>query len=183
MRESGQTIVEWLAVLAGVVTLAGASTVAMPSVAPAVSGGMHTAICDVTGGSCGAQAEPAAPAAPATATAAGTPAASPTSPPASTAPPEQDLCGSSYFNVPELWFTPACANHDHCYGAHQGKAACDTAFLNDMLDICAKLPSSGSVNANFTRASCRAAARLYYKGVVIGGGFSYCHRPVCRDGE
>ena len=63
MRESGQTIVEWLAVLAGVVTLAGAATVAMPSVAPAVSGGMHTAICDVTGGSCGAQAEPAAPAA------------------------------------------------------------------------------------------------------------------------
>lgn len=181
MRESGQTIVEWLAVLAGVVTLAGAATVAMPSVAPAVSGGMHTAICDVTGGSCGAQAEPAAPAAPPTAAA--TPAASPTSPPASTAPPEQDLCGSSYFNVPELWFTPACANHDRCYGAHQGKAACDTAFLNDMLAICAKLPSSGSVNSSFTRASCRAAARLYYKGVVIGGGPSYCHRVVCRDDE
>jgi hypothetical protein len=181
MRESGQTIVEWLAVLAGVVTLAGAATVAMPSVAPAVSGGMHTAICDVTGGSCGAQAEPAAPAAPPTATA--TPAASPTSPPASTAPPEQDLCGSSYFNVPELWFTPACANHDRCYGAHQGKVACDTAFLNDMLATCAKLPSSGSVNSSFTRASCRAAARLYYKGVVIGGGPSYCHRVVCRDDE
>ena len=181
MRESGQTIVEWLAVLAGVVTLAGAATVAMPSVATAVSGGMHTAICDVTGGSCGAQAEPAAPAAPPTATA--TPAASPTSPPASTAPPEQDLCGSSYFNVPELWFTPACANHDRCYGAHQGKAACDTAFLNDMLATCAKLPSSGSVNSSFTRASCRAASRLYYKGVVIGGGPSYCHRVVCRDDE
>jgi len=181
MRESGQTIVEWLAVLAGVVTLAGAATVAMPSVATAVSGGMHTAICDVTGGSCGAQAEPAAPAAPPTAAA--TPAASPTSPPASTAPPEQDLCGSSYFNVPELWFTPACANHDRCYGAHQGKAACDTAFLNDMLATCAKLPSSGSVNSSFTRASCRAASHLYYKGVVIGGGPSYCHRVVCRDDE
>ena len=174
MRESGQTIVEWLAVLAGVVTLAAAATVAMPSVAPAVSGGMHTAICNVAGGSCGAQAAPSAPP-----TDAATPGASPTGPPAA----NQDLCGSSYFNVPELWFTPACANHDRCYGAHQGKAACDTAFLNDMLAICAKLPSSGSVNANFTRASCRAAARLYYKGVVIGGGFSYCHRPVCREGE
>ena len=181
MRESGQTIVEWLAVLAGVVTLAGAATVAMPSVAPAVSGGMHTAICDVTGGSCAAQAASAAPSTPPTPAA--TPAASPTSPPASTAPPEQDLCGSSYFNVPELWFTPACANHDRCYGAHQGKAACDTAFLNDMLATCAKLPSSGSVNSSFTRASCRAAARLYYKGVVIGGGPSYCHRVVCRDDE
>jgi hypothetical protein len=177
MRESGQTIVEWLAVLAGVVTFAGAATVAMPSVAPAVSGAMHTAICDVSGGSCGAQAAAAAPVAPLT------PAASPASAPATTTPAEQDLCGSSYFNVPELWFTPACANHDRCYGAHQGKAACDTAFLADMLAICAQLPSSGSVNASFTRASCRAAAHLYNKGVVIGGGFSYCHRPVCREGE
>ena len=49
--------------------------------------------------------------------------------------------GSSYVNVPELWFTPACANHDRCYGAHQGKAACDTAFLNDMLAICANVGS------------------------------------------
>jgi hypothetical protein len=64
-----------------------------------------------------------------------------------------------------------------------GKAACDTAFLRDMLAICATLPSSGSVNASFTRASCRAAAHLYYKGVLIGGGFSYCHRAVCRERE
>jgi hypothetical protein len=111
MRESGQTIVEWLAVLAGV------------------------------------------------------------------------LCGSSYFNVPELWFTPACANHDRCYRVHLGKAACDTAFLHDMLAVCATLPSSGGVNASIMRASCRAAAHLYYKGVVIGGGPSYCHRPMCRQGE
>jgi hypothetical protein len=178
MRESGQTIVEWLAVLAGVVTLAGAAAVATPSVAPAVSGGMRSAICDVTGGSCDAQAASAPATAPPTSAA-----TSPTAPPVSTAPPHQDLCGSSYFNVPELWFTPACANHDRCYGAHQGKAACDTALLNDMLAICAKLPSSGSVNSSFTRASCRAAARLYYKGVVIGGGPSYCHRVVCRDDE
>jgi len=157
------------------------AAVAMPSVAPAVSAGMHTVICDVTGGSCSAQAAQSSSSAPPTAAA--TPAASPTSPPATAAPPAQDLCGSSYFNVPELWFTPACANHDRCYGAHQGKAACDTAFLHDMLAICAALPSSGSVNASFTRASCRAAAHLYYKGVVIGGGFSYCHRPVCREGE
>jgi hypothetical protein len=170
MRESGQTIVEWLAVLAGVVTLAAGAAVAVPSVAPAVSGEMQTAICDVAGGACGAQAAPVAPPAPA-------------DPPATTAPPEQDLCGSSYFDVPELWFTPACANHDRCYGAHQGKAACDTAFLNDMLATCATLPESGGVNPSLTRASCRAAAHLYYKGVVLGGGFSYCHRAVCRDDE
>ncbi|HEX6743492.1 MAG TPA: hypothetical protein VF087_04745, partial [Solirubrobacteraceae bacterium] len=148
MRESGQTIVEWLAVLAGVVTFAAAATVAMPSVAPTVSGGMHTAICDVTGGSCGVQAASAAPTVPPTPAAA--PATSPTAAPTTAAPPNHDVCGSSYFNVPELWFTPACANHDRCYGAHQGKAACDTAFLHHMLAICATLPSSGSVNASFT---------------------------------
>jgi hypothetical protein len=179
MRESGQSVVEWLAVLAGVVTLSGAAAVAMPTVAPAVSGGLQTAICDVTGGPCTAQA--ASPAPTATPTPAATPAT--TAPPPTAAPPDQDLCGSSWFNVPELWFTPACANHDGCYAAHQGKAACDTAFLEDMLAICAKLPSSGSVNSSFTRASCRAAAHLYYKGVVVGGGFSYCHRRVCREGE
>jgi hypothetical protein len=92
------------------------------------------------------------------------------------------LCGSSYFNVPELWFTSACEGHDRCYAAHRGKAACDTAFLDDMLATCASLPSSsGGVSSNLTRASCRAAAHLYYKGVVVGGGFSYCHRPVCRE--
>lgn len=179
LRESGQTAVEWLAVMAGVVTLAAGAAVAMPSVAPALSAGMQTVICDVVGGSCGAQAPPAAPPAlapPPVITA-------PADPPATAAPPQQDLCGSSYFNVPELWFTPACAAHDRCYGAHQGKAACDTAFLHDMLDTCAKLPSSGGVNSSFTRASCRAAAHLYYKGVVIGGGFSYCHRAVCRKDE
>jgi hypothetical protein len=193
LRDSGQTVVEWLAVMAGVVTLAGAATVAMPGVAPAITGGMQAVICDVVGGSCGAPPAPTAPRAQlpatppaATPTPANPPAATPApaDPPATTAPPEQDLCGSSYFNVPELWFTPACAAHDRCYGAHQGKAACDTAFLHDMLDICAKLPSSsGGVNSSFTRASCRAAAHLYYKGVVIGGGFSYCHRPVCRKDE
>jgi hypothetical protein len=186
MRESGQTIVEWLAVLAGVVTLAAGATVAMPTVAPAVSGGMHTAICDVIGGSCGAQAAPTAPASAASAAPAAptAPAAQATPAPATTtAPAQQDLCGSSYFNVPELWFTPACASHDRCYGAHQGKAACDSAFLADMLAICAQLPASGGVNSSFSRASCRAAAHLYYKGVVIEGGFSYCHRAVCRPDE
>ena len=177
MRESGQSVVEWLAVLAGVVTLAGAAAVAMPSVAPAVSGGMHTAICDVTAARAPRRQRPRRP----PRRRRRPPRRRQARPRA--APPDQDLCGSSYFNVPELWFTPACANHDRCYGAHQGKAACDTAFLHDMLAICAKLPSSGSVNASFTRASCRAAAHLYYKGVVVGGGFSYCHRPVCREGE
>jgi hypothetical protein len=52
-----------------------------------------------------------------------------------------------------------------------------------MLATCATVGSSsaGGVNSQITRASCRAAAHLYYKAVVIGGGFSYCHRAVCRE--
>lgn len=181
MRESGQTIVEWLAVIAGVVALATAAAVAVPNVAPAVTGGMQTEICRATGGSCdGGRSAPPRPAPPRPA---------PASPPAATpapqppAAPAQDFCGSSWFNAPELWFTSACEGHDRCYGAHRGKAACDTAFLNDMLEICKHVGSTGSsgVNSSLTRASCRAAAHLYYKGVVVGGGPSYCHRAVCRE--
>jgi hypothetical protein len=167
MRECGQTIVEWMVVLAGVLALAAGAAIAVPSVAPAVTGGMQTEICRATGGSCDASPPQQAPAT--------TPA------PQDPAAP-RDLCGSSWFDVPELWFTSACEGHDRCYAAHRGKAACDTAFLDDMLATCAKLPSSSSgVNSTLTRASCRAAAHLYYKGVVVGGGFSYCHRLVCRE--
>ena len=183
MRECGQTIVEWLAVLAGVAALGTAAAVAVPNVAPAVTGGMQTEICRVTGGSCdGPRARPAPPPPPAPSPSPGAATPAPATPtPQDPAAPARDLCGSSYFNVPELWFTSACEGHDRCYAAHRGKAACDTAFLNDMLATCAKLPSSGGVNSSLTRASCRAAAHLYYKGVVIGGGFAYCHRPVCRE--
>jgi hypothetical protein len=95
----------------------------------------------------------------------------------------REFCGSSYFNAPELWFTSACEGHDRCHGAHRGKAACDSAFLNDMLATCAAMgsSSSGGVSPGITRASCRAAAHLYYKAVVIGGAFSYCHHAVCYE--
>ncbi len=177
MRESGQAVVEWLVACAGVLAVGGALAVTVPSVAPTIAGGLQSQICHVTGSSCDGPAAKPAPAAraqlaPPTAT---PPAANPTT-------PDRDLCGASYFNVPGLWFSGACANHDSCYAAHRGKAACDTAFLNDMLETCKHVgSSSGGVNSNLTRASCRAAAHLYYKGVVVEGGFSYCHRPVCRE--
>ena len=179
MRESGQTIVEWLAVLAGVVTLAGAAAVAMPSVAPAVSGGMHTAICDVTGGSCAAQAAPAAPDRAATQARRARPPR-----PRPRPPPDQDLCGSSYFNVPELWFTPACANHDRCYGAHQGKAACDTAFLDDMLAICANAPVVGRRELRASRAPRAAPPRTSITRASWSGAASpTATAPCAANGE
>jgi hypothetical protein len=182
MRESGQATVEWLVACVAVLAFGGVAAIVVPGAASAVADGLETQICHVVGRSCGASAPTLGPAA---AQAQVAPSAPSAAPPATTpTTPDRDLCGSSYFNVPELWFNAACGNHDRCYGAHKGKAACDTAFLQDMLATCAKLPSSSNgVNSSFTRASCRAAARLYYKGVVVGGGFSYCHRPVCREGE
>jgi hypothetical protein len=172
MRERGQASVEWLAVMAGVIVLAAGLAAVTPSVATPVTGGMSAMICKVVGGSCDAQAAEQPPAA--------TPATPPTAAP--TAPPKGDYCGSGWFNAPELWFTSACAGHDACYAAHRGKAACDTAFLHDMLAECEHVGSSpGGVRSGVTQASCRAAAHLYYKAVVIGGGPSYCHRAVCRD--
>jgi hypothetical protein len=160
MRERGQTSVEWLAIMAGVASLAAGIAAFTPAAASHVSGAMHAMICRVAGGSCAATATAPAP------------------PPAAKA----DYCGSSYFNAPELWFSSACAAHDRCYAVHAGKAACDTAFLHDMLAICEGVgSSSGGVSSSATRASCRAAAHLYYKAVVTGGGPSYCHRLVCRD--
>ena len=59
----------------------------------------------------------------------------------------------------------ACANHDRCYGAHQGKAACDTAFLqvSPLRDRHPVVRGQRELRAS-PRASCRAAAHLYYKG-------------------
>jgi hypothetical protein len=164
MRERGQASVEWLAVMAGVLALAAALVTVTPGVASSVTSGMRAMICQVVGDACDAQA------------------AEPPAAPAPTTPPRGDYCGSGWFNAPELWFTSACAGHDACYAAHSGKAACDTAFLHDMLAECEHVgSSSGGVRSGVTRASCRAAAHLYYKAVVIGGGPSYCHHAVCRD--
>jgi hypothetical protein len=172
MRERGQASVEWLAVMAGAIALAAGLAAATPSVATHVTGGMQAMICHVVGGACDAQAAEQPPAA--------APASPPTTAPAT--PPKGDYCGSGWFNAPELWFTSACAGHDACYAAHRGKAACDTGFLHDMLAECEHVgSSSGGVRSGVTLASCRAAAHLYYKAVVIGGGPSYCHRALCRD--
>jgi hypothetical protein len=109
MRECGQTSVEWLAVIAAVVTLTAAAAVGVPTVAPAITGAVQTDICRIAGGSCDsepAQSAPRAHPAPAPspraqpAPAASPPAATPA--PQDPAAPAHDLCGSSYFNVPEL---------------------------------------------------------------------------------
>ncbi|HEY3189792.1 MAG TPA: hypothetical protein VGJ70_20040, partial [Solirubrobacteraceae bacterium] len=77
MRERGQASVEWLAVMAGVVSLAAAVATFTPGVASSATATMRAVICQIGGGACDAQAatteEPAAPAA--------------------TTPPPGDYCG------------------------------------------------------------------------------------------
>ena len=63
-REHGQTTVEWLALMVGMVALAGVLVTATPAAASHVTGAVQTLICRVGGGSC-AVTPPAAPPAPA----------------------------------------------------------------------------------------------------------------------
>jgi hypothetical protein len=51
--QRGQTSVEWLAIMVGVVALAGALTVALPSAAGSIASGASHMICRVGGGACG----------------------------------------------------------------------------------------------------------------------------------
>lgn len=62
-REHGQTTVEWLALMVGMVALAGVLVTATPAAASHVTGAVQTLICRVGGGSC-AVTPPAAPPAP-----------------------------------------------------------------------------------------------------------------------
>jgi hypothetical protein len=50
---SGQSTVEWLAVMVGLVALAGALTTSMPGVAGTIASAAQTVICKVSGTSCG----------------------------------------------------------------------------------------------------------------------------------
>jgi hypothetical protein len=51
-REHGQTTVEWLALMVGMVALAGVLVTATPAAASHVTGAVQTLICRVGGGSC-----------------------------------------------------------------------------------------------------------------------------------
>ena len=62
-------------------------------------------------------------------------------------------------NVPDLWFTSPCQNHDACYATHgNSKSMCDFEFLRDMLNVCGIF--------DFT---CKNVAYSYYLGVVVAG--------------
>src|SRR6266536_96646 len=56
MRERGQSVVEWLAVLAGVATLSASLATQAPGLASGVTGAMRTMVCRVVGGGCTAAA-------------------------------------------------------------------------------------------------------------------------------
>lgn len=82
----------------------------------------------------------------------------------------QNHCGSGYLDVPDqpfgFDFRQACWNHDLCYlQAAQSRRDCDTAFWNDLMDICN--------NQHGGHRGCRALANLYWWGVDCFGQGAY----------
>ena len=82
-------------------------------------------------------------------------------------------------------FTPACDDHDICYGTcGRPKALCDLAFLNSMLQTCDAVAGNNPVNYGL----CATRAYALYEMVTIFGG-PLAYQPaqaaacVCEDSE
>ncbi|HEX6596363.1 MAG TPA: phospholipase A2 [Acidimicrobiales bacterium] len=67
-------------------------------------------------------------------------------------------------------FTDACVRHDACYALGADRLACDTAFRQDMLQLCvAQHPEALDVG----RLVCFTFAELYFLGVRLFGGLAF----------
>ena len=76
--------------------------------------------------------------------------------------PDYPLC------APEITFTPACDNHDMCYGTcNSDQDSCDNDLLSDLTSVCYPIEDP------ICRAACTAAALLYYAGVQDLGWIWY----------
>ncbi len=64
-------------------------------------------------------------------------------------------------------FTEACAAHDDCYAVGEDRAACDTSFRQDMLQLCTTQHPE-ALDAG--RVLCFTFAELYFLGVRLFGG-------------
>ncbi|HUG74074.1 MAG TPA: carboxypeptidase regulatory-like domain-containing protein [Acidimicrobiia bacterium] len=74
-------------------------------------------------------------------------------------PENPNLCGPA--------FTPACNNHDVCYGTClSDRGSCDGVFLTDLLALCA------TVQNPICKADCDSNALIYYH-VVLGVGHRF----------
>ena len=77
-------------------------------------------------------------------------------------------------------FTPACNNHDICYGTcGSSREACDTAFHEGMLDVCAGTFGEGSR----AQTRCEVLAYIYWQVVVRFGGpfFDRSQQETCAS--
>lgn len=93
-----------------------------------------------------------------------------------------DYCGTPDFDVPDRGtyfdFGDSCATHDKCYsygGSEADRAACDQAFLGNMIQSCNNLWPATSLTNLRNRQTCYRIAFVYYAGVRLGGSayFNY----------
>ncbi len=113
---------------------------------------------------------------------------------ASYAPVRDRICGSNkpikcsapIKNPYDAKFQGACSTHDYCYRfgyATYGysKFRCDAAFIQEMNNICSNLDWVLLASAGLSFGACRAAAKVYYSAVVVGGASSFKKgRKQCR---
>jgi hypothetical protein len=87
-----------------------------------------------------------------------------------------NTCGESHSwkrrLIPDQWgfarFSPACNNHDDCYGlCGRSKEECDSNFHNDLRDACKKAYSA------YFRSPCYRVIDIYYAAVDRMGGDAY----------
>lgn len=99
--------------------------------------------------------------------------------------PTYNGCGSAGIGgylVPDDFddysFTPACNNHDVCYGTcNANKDTCDSNFLRDMRMVC----EQHFLDFSPAKHDCDENAWIYYRAVqVIGGGaYSDAQQEAC----
>ncbi|RDV26841.1 hypothetical protein DXV75_07630 [Alteromonas aestuariivivens] len=90
-------------------------------------------------------------------------------------------CGAEgdWFNtvIPQFPFSSACNAHDTCYAGTASKAACDTAFLQDMRNIAELKVATLNFDVRakvLFEALFESQALLYYHAVDTLGDGAYC---------
>ena len=94
-------------------------------------------------------------------------------------------CGTKDHPLPSNWgkadFTPACNDHDTCYGTCPGtKQACDDKLLSDMDAICVKRFSRATDFGD--RWGCRTSARKFGQLVLSTARASNAYDVAQKDG-
>lgn len=95
-------------------------------------------------------------------------------------------CSAPIKNPYDSKFQGACSSHDFCYRfgyATYGysKSRCDYLFSKEMNNICVNVDWILIASGGLSVPACKAAAKIYYGAVVVGGASSFKKgRKKCR---